>query len=130
MLAALATDPARTTKLYRDEAAPCTFPLQGSGMNGAQWPSACAGSWHGKACRDDGGVFLQDVVFYQLPEHAGYYNELLQMMADGPRGTQQLGHATSTSIFSRFDSLALQQICGSKRAKRMLRSDSAAFMFC
>ena len=85
---------------------------------------------HGMEGRHDGIICLQDVVLYQPPEHAGYYNELLQMMVDGPHGTQQLGHATSTSIFSRFDSLALQQICGSKRTKRMLKSDSAAFMFC
>ncbi|KAK9841329.1 hypothetical protein WJX74_004003 [Apatococcus lobatus] len=73
---------------------------------------------------------VQDIVFYQLPEHASYFNELLHMMTDGRSGTQQLAHATATSIFSQFDSLALQHVCGTKRAKRMLKADSAAFMFC
>ncbi|KAK9852592.1 hypothetical protein WJX84_011912 [Apatococcus fuscideae] len=73
---------------------------------------------------------VQDVVFYQLPEHAKYYSELVDMMADGGQSGPQLGHATATAIFSKYDSLGLQQVCGSRRAQRMLKSDNPAFMFC
>jgi hypothetical protein len=70
---------------------------------------------------------LQDLYFYQLPEHALYYTELLNLLssADGI----EAGHTTATALFSKFDALRLERIVGSSRAQKMLKAASKTFLF-
>lgn len=74
------------------------------------------------------GIWVQDLYFYQLPEHEQFYTELLDMAA-AARGVDA-GHTTVTVLFSKFDALRLERIVGSTRAEAMLKSKSATFLFC
>jgi hypothetical protein len=68
------------------------------------------------------------LVFYSLPEWAGFYSELVNLL-----GGQEGGEAEATSclaLFTRYEALALERIAGTERAKHMLASDKATFLFC
>ena len=71
--------------------------------------------------------FVQDLYFYQLPEHAHYYNELVGLLAlgDGVDAT----NSSVTVMFSKTDALRLERIVGSRNAKRMQKAASKTFMF-
>jgi U3 small nucleolar RNA-associated protein 25 len=70
---------------------------------------------------------LQDLYIYQLPEHAHYYVELLNLLtaAEGV----EAGHTTATTLFSKFDALRLERIVGTSRSQKMLKAASKTFLF-
>ena len=68
----------------------------------------------------------QDILFYQLPEHAHFYSELLNLLEESASGEQ----ATTTALFSRFDALQLERVVGSARSVKMLKSSTGTFLFC
>ncbi len=61
---------------------------------------------------------VHDIVFYQLPVHAEYYAELLNMMALRSAGEE---HGTVTVLFDTRDALVLERVVGTRRARRMVR---------
>jgi U3 small nucleolar RNA-associated protein 25 len=73
---------------------------------------------------------LQDVLFYQLPEHAQFYPEILNLLEE--QGGEGAGaeHATVSVLFGRADALRLERVVGSARSGKMLRSSTTAFLFC
>ena len=73
---------------------------------------------------------IQDLLFYQLPEHASFYSELVNFLEEGSAGTDSDGHATVTILFDKFDSLQMQRIVGKARCSKMMKSSSSTFMYC
>ena len=70
---------------------------------------------------------LQDLLFYQLPQHAHFYLELVNMLA----GRDQSGmHATVRVLFTRMDALRLEPIVGAARLQKMLKGSKSTFLFC
>ena len=75
---------------------------------------------------------VQEVHFYSLPDHAGFYAEMLGFLGDGDgRSSASTASAPSaTAVFSRLDALRLERVCGSARAKKMLAPDAnSTFIF-
>ncbi|RKP06438.1 digestive organ expansion factor [Thamnocephalis sphaerospora] len=66
------------------------------------------------------------IFFYQLPEHAHFYPELLSTLADADDGLRDL---TISALYTRYDQLRLERIVGSQRATRMIRGEKSAYMF-
>ena len=75
----------------------------------------CAVSW------------LQDLLFYQLPQHANFYLELVNMLAARDEGAL---HATLKVLFTRMDALRLEPIVGSARSQKLLKGGKSTFLFC
>ncbi|KAK9823260.1 hypothetical protein WJX72_001434 [[Myrmecia] bisecta] len=74
---------------------------------------------------------VKDVYFYQLPEHATAYAELLASLTDSAAASGDEFHqATVTALFSRFDTLQLERVVGSGRHRKMLKPGTSTFMFC
>lgn len=71
-------------------------------------------------------LLLQDVLFYQLPEHAHFYSELLNLLEDSASAE----HTTVSVLFGRGDALRLERVVGSARSGRMLKGSTTAFLFC
>jgi U3 small nucleolar RNA-associated protein 25 len=68
---------------------------------------------------------MQELVFYQLPDHAAFYSDLVTLA-----GTVGAGEAAAvTVLFSRFDALALERVAGTARAKKMTASNRNIFIF-
>ena len=75
---------------------------------------------------------VREVHFYSLPDHAGFYAEMLGFLGDGDgRSAASTANAPSaTAVFSRLDALTLERVCGSARAKKMLAPDAnSTFIF-
>ena len=75
---------------------------------------------------------VREVHFYSLPDHAGFYAEMLGFLGDGDgRSSASTASAPSaTAVFSRLDALRLERVCGSARAKKMLAPDAnSTFIF-
>ena len=70
---------------------------------------------------------MQDLYFYQLPEHAHFYNELVKLLASAD--SLDAAHSTVTVMFSKVDALRLERVVGSKNARRMQKAASKTFMF-
>lgn len=69
----------------------------------------------------------QELLIYQLPEHAHFYAELVNLLESaGPSAAAP----TVTVLFSRFDAARLERVVGGARAKRMLGGDAATFVLC
>eukprot|EP00887_Chlorella_sp_A99_P004809 scaffold4.g4809.t1 len=69
---------------------------------------------------------IKSIFFYQLPEHAQFYAELLNLMDEGEGGGGAV-HA----LFSRLDAPRLERVVGSQRCAKMLkRSGTNTFLFC
>ena len=73
---------------------------------------------------------LQDILFYQLPEHQMFYTEMVSCCTEGSLANGGHGHATVTVLFSKFDSLQMQRVVGNARHAKMLKSDSSTFLYC
>lgn len=73
---------------------------------------------------------LQDVLFYQLPEHQTFYSELVACCTEGSLAAGGHGHATVTVMFSKFDLLQMQRVVGNARHAKMLKSGSSTFLYC
>lgn len=73
---------------------------------------------------------LQDIVFYGLPDHAHFYSELVNLVQSGTGSTAAAHHATITTLFCKFDALALGRVVGNSRAAKMLAAETPTFMFC
>ena len=65
---------------------------------------------------------IRNLLFYALPENAGFYPEMLNMLATTD--------VTCAAVFTPLDLLRLERIVGTDRAKRMVSSDKPLFMFC
>lgn len=65
------------------------------------------------------------MVFYSLPQHAEFYQELVNMAK--PRAADLF--CSVQALVSKYDFLATKRIVGDRRAKRMTRSDAASFLF-
>jgi len=76
------------------------------------------------------------LIFYSLPENANFYPELVNLLEEGGGGGEReggwgVGGMTSVfAMFTRFEALALERIVGTTRAKHMLGSEKATFLFC
>ena len=70
---------------------------------------------------------VQDLLFYQLPQHAHFYLELVDMLAG--RDDMAL-HATVKALFTKTDAIRLEPIVGSMRSQKMLKGGKGTFLFC
>jgi U3 small nucleolar RNA-associated protein 25 len=74
---------------------------------------------------------VQDVVFYGVPLHGGYYAEIVNLMEGGRAGGGSgSAHGTVTAMFSAYDRLALARVVGASRADKMVTGESPTYMFC
>ena len=72
-------------------------------------------------------VVRQELLIYQLPEHAHFYAELVNLLESaGPSAAAP----TVTVLFSRFDAARLERVVGGARATRMLCGDASTFVLC
>lgn len=51
-------------------------------------------------------------------------------MEEGAAGNSIDGHATVAVLFNQFDILQMQRVVGNARCKKMLKSESATFLYC
>jgi U3 small nucleolar RNA-associated protein 25 len=73
---------------------------------------------------------VRDVLFYQLPEHAGFYAEVVNMVEASGAGAGG-GLATATALYGRYDALRVERVVGGGRAGRMLAKGApGTFLFC
>ena len=75
---------------------------------------------------------VREVHFYSLPEHAGYYAEMLGFLGaeEAAAGAAAVAAPSSSAVFSRLDALQLERVVGTARAKKMLTPDApSTFMF-
>lgn len=66
---------------------------------------------------------IKRLTFYAPPENAHFYAELVNLL-EAPEGGE-VG-----VLFSKWDAVALERLVGTARSKKMLASDSPAFVFC
>lgn len=66
---------------------------------------------------------IKRITFYAPPETAVFYSELVNLL-EAPEGGE-VG-----VLFSKWDAVALERLVGSTRCKKMLASESPAFVFC
>lgn len=75
----------------------------------------------------------RNIVFYALPEHSGFYEELMtQPFQQVPGNKYELPDASEVSsqvIFSRLDAMRLERIVGTQAAASMLSADETKFTF-
>lgn len=72
-------------------------------------------------------LWPQDLLFYQLPQHAHFYLELVNMLVGRDDMTQ---HATVKALITRTDALRLESIVGTARSQKMLKGSKSTFLFC
>lgn len=100
-------------------------------------PHAPTSTWHGSATTPSptpchaftqpASPATQDAVFYQLPTHPQFYEEILNQVQESEAG----GLPTITVLFSALDALRLERVVGRQRAARMLKpSSNSTFLFC
>lgn len=65
---------------------------------------------------------IKHIVFYGLPQFAEFYPELLGYIVPDDE-------VTVTSLYTRYDALALQRIVGSTRAAKMLAAEANVHLF-
>lgn len=65
------------------------------------------------------------MVFYSLPQHPAFYEELVNMAQ--PRGGDEQCYVHT--LFSSYDFLRLKKIIGQERSKRMIKAKSKSFLF-
>eukprot|EP00803_Ostreobium_quekettii_P009280 evm.model.scf_467.5 EVM.evm.TU.scf_467.5 scf_467:47937-59807(+) len=68
----------------------------------------------------------KDIVFYGLPYHAHFYSEIVNLMEEASLESRP----TVTVLFSRFNLLELEGVVGAQRARKMVKGESSAYMFC
>lgn len=66
---------------------------------------------------------IRRLTFYAPPENAHFYAELVNLL-EAPEGGEV------SVLFSKWDAVALERLVGTARSKKMLASDSPAFVFC
>lgn len=71
---------------------------------------------------------MQDLLFYQLPYHAHFYPEMVNLLR--ARDESAVSHATVSVLFTKYDALRLEPVVGAVRAKKMLKSKTGTFLFC
>ena len=71
---------------------------------------------------------VKDIVFYQLPEHPQFYEELVNFLEE--ENVPGAGLATATVMYTRYDALRLERVVGSDRSKTMLKKKNGTFLFC
>lgn len=77
-----------------------------------------------------GGYVLQDIWFYQLPEHEEFYVDLLGMLEEGSSSLGESTYGSVRVLVSKFDALQLERTVGTSRARSLLKSSRSTFMFC
>ena len=73
---------------------------------------------------------MQDLLFYQLPENAHFYSELVGHVEEASQHTSGQTHATVSALFSKFDDARLERVVGAARAKKMLKAEAKTFLYC
>ena len=78
---------------------------------------------------------INDIYFYQLPEHPQFYAELGNFVEESTSADGASMTSTVQVAFGRFDLLRLERIVGTSRAKKMLGTKHASenrgtFVFC
>ena len=73
---------------------------------------------------------MQDIIFYQLPEHSHYYSDVVNMLGGGSGEAYEAQHATVSVLFSTLDAARLERVVGSARVAKMLKGGSKTFLFC
>lgn len=76
--------------------------------------------------------YVQDILFYQLPEHSHYYSDIVNMLGGASGGDEafEAAHATVSVLFSPLDAARLERVVGSARVGKMLKGGSRTFLFC
>jgi U3 small nucleolar RNA-associated protein 25 len=69
---------------------------------------------------------IKNVFFYSLPQQTKFYLELMNQVMKKDIFSTSLSHIY---LFSNFDSLSLERIVGSSRAKQMLTTTASSFVF-
>ncbi|KAI7851631.1 hypothetical protein BDC45DRAFT_538077 [Circinella umbellata] len=71
------------------------------------------------------------VVFYGLPDHPQFYNEIVNFLGLKFNEASAAEEATfsCTALFSRYDHLKLERIVGTERAQKMCTAQKNVFMF-
>ncbi|KAI9488556.1 hypothetical protein BDB00DRAFT_38877 [Zychaea mexicana] len=71
------------------------------------------------------------VVFYGLPDHPQFYNEVVNFLGLKFNEASAAEEATfsCTALFSRYDHLKLERIVGTERAQKMCTAQKNVFMF-
>ncbi|CAM9686139.1 unnamed protein product [Phaeothamnion confervicola] len=78
---------------------------------------------------------VRHLVLYGLPDYPHFYGELINMLdgggggGDGGGSGRDGGGISCLALFTRFDRLALARIVGEDRARHMLASPTATFLF-
>jgi U3 small nucleolar RNA-associated protein 25 len=72
------------------------------------------------------------VIFYSLPQYEQFYPELVNLVGDIGKNETGDDHVTlsCTVLFTKYETMALERIVGTKRAQRMHTSSKNTFMFC
>eukprot|EP00892_Ulva_mutabilis_P002219 jgi/Ulvmu1/11999/UM083_0011.1 len=68
---------------------------------------------------------VNEVVFYSLPQHAEFYQELVDMAQ--PRAADL--YCPVQAVVSKFDFLAMKRIIGDRRAKVVIASEATSVVF-
>lgn len=71
---------------------------------------------------------MQDLLFYQLPYHAHFYPEMVNLLR--ARDGSALTHATVSVLITKYDALRLKSVTGAMRAEKMLKGKTSTFLFC
>ena len=65
------------------------------------------------------------MVFYSLPTYSEFYPELVNQLQEKAK----VEGVTCTVVYSRYDSLALCRVVGSRQAQTMVKSQDDSFTF-
>jgi len=71
---------------------------------------------------------FKNIIFYGLPEHGNYYEELLAMPFRDSDGLDS-SEVFCQAIFCQYDLLRLERIVGTQDARKMSRSQEDVFTF-
>lgn len=68
------------------------------------------------------------VVFYQVPENARFYDEIVNGV--DVEGAERRGEGSSVSVFwNVYDGIALERVVGKDRIKKLFEMKKSAFVF-
>ncbi|KAL7549351.1 hypothetical protein ACHAWF_012623 [Thalassiosira exigua] len=75
-------------------------------------------------------------IFFGLPERAEFYPAVVNMLNDGSASAFDADDDVSRmptsclSLFTKFDSLALERVVGTSHAERMVKGEKSSYLFC
>ncbi|KZO99606.1 DUF1253-domain-containing protein [Calocera viscosa TUFC12733] len=71
---------------------------------------------------------FKNIIFYGLPEHGNYYEELLAMPFQDTEGMDG-SDVSVQAIFCQYDFLRLERVVGTQDARKMIKSQEDVFTF-